>query len=49
VGRIAFALSKREGIMKRPWLKISIATVFGGMIALSCIAEAVVLRAIFPW
>jgi hypothetical protein len=36
-------------MMKRPWLRVLIATVFGGMIALSCVAEAVVLKAIFPW
>jgi hypothetical protein len=35
--------------MKRPWFRILIATAFGSMIAMSCIAEAVVLRAIFPW
>lgn len=35
--------------MRKPWIKVLIATVFGSAIALSCIAEAVVLRAIFPW
>jgi hypothetical protein len=35
--------------MKRPWLKLAIATVFGTAVALSCIAEAVALRAILPW
>jgi|AraplaMF_Col_mMF_1032025.scaffolds.fasta_scaffold00069_23 hypothetical protein len=35
--------------MKRPWFRVLVATVFGSMIALSCIAEAVVLKAIFPW
>jgi len=35
--------------MKRSWFRVLVATVFGSMIALSCIAEAVVLKAIFPW
>jgi hypothetical protein len=35
--------------MKRPWFKIFVAGAFGGAIAVSCIAEAVVFRAIFPW
>jgi hypothetical protein len=35
--------------MKRPWFKILVATLFGSAIAFSCVAEAVVLRAIFPW
>jgi hypothetical protein len=36
-------------IMKKPWSRILIATVFGSAIALSCVAEAVVLKAILPW
>jgi len=35
--------------MKRPWFKIFVASAFGSAIAVSCVAEAVVLRAIFPW
>jgi hypothetical protein len=35
--------------MKKPWFKLLVATVFGSMIALSCVAEAVVLKAVFPW
>jgi hypothetical protein len=35
--------------MKKPWFKVLVAAVFGGTIALSCVAEAVVLRAILPW
>jgi hypothetical protein len=35
--------------MKKPWFRVLVATVFGSMIALSCVAEAVVLKAIFPW
>jgi hypothetical protein len=39
----------KEGIMKKPWLKVTIATVFGTAIALGCIAEVVAFRAILPW
>ncbi len=35
--------------MKRPWFKILVATTFGGLIALSCVAEVVALRVILPW
>jgi hypothetical protein len=35
--------------MKKPWFKLLVATVFGSLIALSCVAEAVVLKAVFPW
>jgi hypothetical protein len=35
--------------MKRSWFKILIATVFGSMVALSCVAEAVVLGISLPW
>jgi hypothetical protein len=35
--------------MKRPWFKIFVAGAFGSAIAVSCIAEAVVLRSILPW
>jgi hypothetical protein len=35
--------------MKRPWFRVLVATVFGSVIALSCVAEAVVLKVIFPW
>jgi hypothetical protein len=35
--------------MKKPWFKVLVATVFGSLIALSCVAEAVVLKAVFPW
>jgi hypothetical protein len=35
--------------MKRPWFRIFVAGTFGSLIALSCVAEAVVLRVIFPW
>jgi hypothetical protein len=39
----------KENIMKRPWFKIAVATVFGSAIALSCVAEAVVMGAVLPW
>ncbi len=35
--------------MKRPWLKLTIATVFGTAVALGCIAEALAFRVILPW
>ena len=35
--------------MKRPWFKMLVATVFGSVIALSCVAEVVVLRSVLPW
>jgi len=35
--------------MKRPWFRIAIASVFGSLVALSCIAEAVILRGALPW
>ena len=35
--------------MKRPWVKVAMATAFGTAVALSCVAEAVLLRATLPW
>jgi hypothetical protein len=35
--------------MKRPWFKLTIATTFGLAVALTCIAEAVVLGVVLPW
>jgi hypothetical protein len=35
--------------MKRSWFKITIATVFGSLVALACFAEAAVFRLNLPW
>jgi hypothetical protein len=35
--------------MKRPWFKITAATIFGSLVALACIAEATVFRLNLPW
>ena len=39
----------KQSIMRRPWFKFAIASVFGSLVALSCIAEAVILRGMLPW
>jgi hypothetical protein len=35
--------------MKQPWFRIAAAAAFGSIIALSCVAEAVLFRIILPW
>ncbi len=35
--------------MKRSWFKILVATTFGSLVALSCVAEVVALRVVLPW
>jgi len=34
--------------MKKPWFKVAIATAFGTVVALGCVAEAIAFR-VLPW